>query len=337
MSEASAQPKPRMPAFSSLLQAHQSPLLAHLARLRRLQDSISGLITPVESYADLPLSNALGRILVGPTVHAGLEQQELGRANDVAAGIRIEAHHLARFAAAKQTTIRVFTQARIGVVALGDKTSSSHAGTGNSAMIAAMLAGAIESLGAQAFKAACRSTCGHELVGVIRMLAAQCNIVLIAGFLGSRHCTTVLRALAEHGEARRMGVARVRPVGALQFASLCDTPTFALSADPCRAAASFVTLLAPAIRRLQGRSMRVPSIQMASLVSGPASPPKSGYPLIVREGAESSGAQPVLHQCDSRESAQTLANADGVAWDPFQLAPHWPRAVAYFPFQTWCR
>lgn len=319
-----AGPVPPAPFADALLRP-----AASVDELLGLQHALAALAGPPRVDGALPLGRALGRVLARPHGPSAAGRPVLP------AGLRLEPHHLGLLVASRHATATVFTRPRVGVVAL--TAGSGTAGVGPSAATAAVLAGAVERLGAQAFQAACTAGCPTALVRAVRMLASQCELVLIAGVVEDRHAGALQQALGAPAAADPVPLPRLQVprLASAQLAGLGGgTLALALGSDPRAGAACCVALVAPLLRRLQGRSVLQPPLLHAALAEN-AGGAADGGPLLVQEAGQAGDLRFRLRRCGAGgDAALVLAAADGVAWQPPALDAD-PRApVAYFPFRT---
>jgi len=302
------------------------PAILTLGALRQVQLQLADLVTPVVARVDIPLARASGRVLAddvpGPDGGPPL----------LARGTRLAPRHLPLLGG--QATAGVLARPRVGVMALacGDA-APARARTGAVAS-AAWVAATAEQLGAQAFETICRQPTAQRLVEKLEMFVGECALVVVLGFFDPSQCEALRQAQARHGQAPRVDTLRPRPFGALQVAQLGTTLVVALPADLDGAVGAFTTLLAPLVRRLQGRHDALPDARAAELQLPLRRDDERWrlFPVRIDPGALNTRLR--LLPCPGDDAATALAAADGLAWHAAEFSGFERPTVAYFPFDA---
>lgn len=302
------------------------PAVLTLGALRQVQLQLAELVTPVAARIDVPLARAAGRVLADDVPAPDGGPPLLPR------GTCLAARHLPLLAGSGQATAAVLARPRIGVMALacGD-TEPARARTGAVAS-AAWVAATVEQLGAQPFETICRQPTAQRFVEKLEMFVGECALVVVLGFLDPARCEALEQAQVRHGQAPRIEALRPRPFGALQVARLGATLVVALPADLDGAVTAFTTLLAPLVRRLQGRHDALPDARAAELQVPVRRDDERWrlFPVRIDPGALNTRVR--LLPCAGQDAASALATADGLAWHAAEFSGFERPTVAFFPF-----
>jgi molybdopterin molybdotransferase len=306
------------------------PAVLTLGALRQVQLQLAELVTPVAARVDVPLSRAAGRVLAvdvpapdaGPTL--------------VPRGTRLAARHLPLLAGGGHATASVLARPRVGVMALAcpDPAPSPARARTSAVASAAWVAATVEQLGAQAFETISRQPTPQRFVEKLEMFVGECALVVVVGFLDPAQCDALRQAQWRHGQAPRIDSLRPRPFGALQVAQLGTTLVVALPADLDGAVAAFTTLLAPLVRRLQGRHDALPDARAAELQVPLRRDDERWrlFPVRIDPGALNTRVR--LVPCPGDDAAAALAGADGLAWHAAEFSSFERPTVAFFPFEA---
>jgi molybdopterin molybdotransferase len=304
------------------------PAVLTLGALRQVQLQLADLVTPVDARVDVPLPRAAGRVLAGDVAAPDGGPPLLPR------GTRLAARHLPLLAGGGQATASVLARPRVGVMALACADVSPPSLRTGAAASAAWVAATVEQLGAQPFETTCRPPTPRRFVQTLEMFLGECALVVVLGFLDPPQCEALRQAQARLGREPCVDVMRPRPFGALQVARLGTTLVVALPADLEGAVAAFTTLLAPLVRRLQGRHDALPEARAAELQVPPRRDDERWrlFPVRIDPGALNTRVR--LLPCPGDDAATALAVADGLAWHAAEFSSFERPTVAFFPFDA---
>lgn len=304
------------------------PAVLTLGALRQVQLQLAELVTPVAARVDVPLSRAAGRVLADdlPAPDAGPPL--------VPRGTRLAARHLPLLAGDGRATVSVLARPRVGVMALACADAVPARARTSAVASAAWVAATVEQLGAQSFETICRQPTPQRFVEKLEMFVGECPLVVVLGFLDPARCDALRQAQARLGQAPQVESLRPRPFGALQVARLGTTLVVALPADLDGAVAAFTTLLAPLVRRLQGRHDALPDARAAELLVPLRRDDERWrlFPVRIDPGALDTRVR--LVPCPGDDAAAALAAADGLAWHAAEFSSFERPTVAFFPFET---
>ena len=304
------------------------PAVLTLGALRQVQLQLAELVVPVTARVDVPLARAAGRVLADDLPASADDPPLLVR------GTRLAARHLPLLAGGGQATAAVLARPRVGVMALACADAASSRTRTGALASAAWLAATVEQLGAQAFETICRQPTAQRFVEKLEMFVGECALVVVLGFLDPAQCEALRQAQVRHDQAPRIDSMRPRPFGALQVAQLGATLVVALPADLDGAVTAFTTLLAPLVRRLQGRHDALPDARAAEL-QVPARRDDERwrlFPVRIDPGALNTRVR--LLASPGEDAAAALAGADGLAWHAAEFSGFERPTVAYFPFDA---
>jgi molybdopterin molybdotransferase len=304
--------------------------VATLGRLCDLQRAIASRGQPTQATSPVPLRHGVGRVLARPLLRTQ------GGGVLIEAGTPLAALHMPLIAQEGVGVIQVHDKVRVGILALEDRDCAAAPRPRQvaSAVVAALLRSAVEQLGAKAVDESSPSDCGHAIAHAVESLRAQCDLVLVIGFIPPAQLARVAAALDARGLAWTAQELRARPLGALQLAHCGSMPIVALSPDLATAFSSFVAFVSPLIRRIQGRHQWLPDVEFGQL-EGPM-PHRNAWGFFCVTAASGDAlASNRLQHCKRRDSAATIAQASGLAWRPLDLGLHRDANVAFYPFHRW--
>ncbi len=304
--------------------------IATLGRLVEFQQAIAGRGEPVPSTLPVPLRAAVGRTLARPL----LRSHDRGVLLD--AGTPVLARHVALIAQEGVHEIHVREKVRVGILTLESAAAAAvpAAQPGSPAIVAALLRSAVGELGARTVEQSCTAHCGRAVAHALEALRADCDLVVVVGFIAPAQATAAATTLAARGLEWVLQDVRMRPLGALQVADCGDMPVVALSHDLGAAFASFVAFVTPLIRRLQGRTQWLPDPEFAK-IEGPMPYRNAWGFFCVKESASDPLATHRLQHTKRRDSAAAIAESSGLAWRPLDLSLHRDSNVAFYPFHRW--
>lgn len=218
-----------------------APPAAH-GPLRRAQAALAALAGGPCGTETVSHLQAVGRVLA---------QQPDGV--PLPAGTLLAPPHAALLASRRVPTVQVYAPARVGIACVA-------AGPQPCRTVEALLSGLVHRLGARALSTRCPATDPALLPRAVDMLLAGCDIVLLCGELDEPAWQRLLAGLGACGVEPAAPVpsqpAALAPLRiaqqagklVVQFGTADLGPTFA----------SFVLLLSPMLRHLQGRSQALP-------------------------------------------------------------------------------
>jgi molybdopterin molybdotransferase len=315
------------------------PQAAHPAmrNLRRAQAAIAALASGPFGTEAVTIVQAIGRVLAvqpGAAPHDAPVRRPGDAALPLSVGTVLSPAHTALLASMRSSTINVFARARVGVACMG--------GANDCRTTEAMLSGLVNRLGAKALSTRCPSPEADQLPRTVEMLLVGCDLVLLCGALDDAAWHALVAALgASSVDTSAFRVPQLDPV---RIARHAGKLVVQFGDDPGPAFATFVLLLSPLIRRLQGRDDPIPlSLQLAVPNDAhPAAGPGESIVLTRALGDGGCDVFPVHGAGDSRRQTGgaddtllfALARASGLAW----LAPQasaGDRAACCFPFACW--
>jgi molybdopterin molybdotransferase len=306
--------------------------VATLGHLTNLQLAIASRGQPVPSRGAVPLRDGVGRVLARrlPRIN--------GRGLLLDAGTTLVARHLPMIAQEGVALVPVHDRVRVGLLTLEDRSRAPRPGTRHvgPAIVATLLRGAVEQLGAAVVDETIASDGAPALAHALESLRAHCDLVLVIGFIGPTRSVELGAALDDRGLAWFSQDVGARPLGALQFAHCGTTPVVSLSPDLGNAFASFIALVSPLVRRIQGRSRWLPDVETSPL-DGPMPLRNAWGFFCVTESAVAALGPHRLQLCKRGDSASAISEASGIAWRPLDLCLHREADVAYYPFHRWLR
>ena len=307
-----------------------------------MQTSISQLGDVVRETELIGLENVLGRITARPiNVSDRSGQQLVGREKAfgieaVSAGVALQVCHLPILATAGITIVEVFARLRVGLITLPDQRSCNDFSQSTCELSpGAPLRGLVESLGAGVYETRLPNATSATLGSTLQLMLSNYPLVLISGFLTPGQSSTLHDALCERGAIASVQDVVMRPIGSVQIGRAGDRLVVALSSDFGMAFSTFVLLLSPLVRRMQGRATSVHEPVTASLASIAECSIDQWGPFPAREISSYGLSPPVLETCLTDEPALGLANATGLAWKAFPARPSDSQAVAFYPFHQW--
>ena len=300
---------------------------AAMRSLRRAQAAIAASAAGPFGTEAVTIVQAIGRVLaVQPADPAGLQRRP-DDAPPLTVGTVLSPTHTALLASMRSSTINVFARARVGVTCLGSDTNDCRTSE-------AMLSGLVNRLGAKALSTRCPSPDLRMLPRTVEMLLVGCDVVLLCGRMADAQWSELTRSLGAYSvDTSAFKVPTLEPVRIAQHAGKLVVQ---FGDDLASAFATFVLLLSPLVRRLQGRDDPIPAAThfaaSAPLDGG------SGETLVLTRARHGGGheAFPLLGNGSPDALLVALARATGIAWYAAAgEAGGAPRAATHFALDAW--
>jgi molybdopterin molybdotransferase len=294
---------------------------------------------------EVPLSKAVGRVLAEPLAPRQRRAKDRHPTDNCAssaldAGIRLQGKHMPQLAATRRPTVRVFKKLRVGVLTLGDSIEDAaeagparDAGPSDSSLAGPMLASLLEGLGAVSIAAPRVDGDGKAVRSVLDMLLNECSIVLVAGRMTPQRRQQMQQGLSTRDTAL-FDWRLCDELGARL--SVATTEGKVIIGLPCglsEAFMSFMLLISPLIRRLQGRNDLLPSSRVATVHRRRAKAAVRGEFRWAREMAVRSEIS--VHARANACPIDSIACSDGIARDMHVSASGEVVDALYYPFATW--
>jgi molybdopterin molybdotransferase len=304
------------------------PQAAHRAmrKLRRAQAALAALATGPCGTETVTIVQAMGRVLaVQPASAAAMR----GLPDDVMplrVGTVLSPTHTALLASRRLATLNVFARVRVGLACVA-------AGSDECRTMEAMLGGLVNRIGAKALSTRCPSPDPGMVPRMVEMLLAGCDLVLLCGDMSGPDWSGLVRALGAHDAD--MSSLVVPPLDPVRIAQHGGKLVVQFGSDLGSAFATFVMLLSPLVRRLQGRADPIPAS-----IPFPACAEFGGHdgePLVLTR-VDAGGAIvpfPALGTGSSDARLLALARATDLAWVVDDGADDAPPTVTYFPLDAW--
>jgi molybdopterin molybdotransferase len=294
---------------------------------------------PTLHTEEVPLARAVGRVLAEPLAPRS-GRPSVGQSPHPAtmpeldAGIRLQSKHVPQLVASGRATVRVFRKLKVGVLTLGGSAEpcpSCSPGCAEASLAGPMLASLLDGLGAVPI-AAPRFD-GEQVGPVLDMLLKECGIVLVAGCMTPPRRQQMQQVLASYDAA--LGDWRLcDELGApLLVATTPDKVIVCLPCGLAEAFMSFMLLLSPLIRRLQGRTDLLPSSRAATVHRRRVKAAARGE----FRWAHETGVRSEISVHARRQACpiDSIAGADGIARDMNVSDGGEVVDAQYFPFATW--
>ncbi len=312
------------------MQPSSNPLqAAHPAmrNLRRAQAAIAALATGPFGTEAVTIVQAIGRVLALQPAASPTMKRPLDEASPLTVGTVLSPTHTALLASMRSSTINVFARARIGVACLGSDSNDCRT-------VEAMLSGLVNRLGAKALSTRCPSPDPGTLPRTVEMLLVGCDIVLLCGSMNDAGWNELVASLG----ARSVDTSafRVPLLDPVRIAHHAGKLVVQFGEDLGSAFATFVLLLSPLVRRLQGRDDPIPASIHFAVSEQLAAGAEESLVLTRTHSAGGHDAFPILGNGSPDSLLLALARATGIAWCAAADDPHnAPRLAAHFALASW--
>src|SRR5699024_7143901 len=197
--------------------------------------------------------------------HVRLKGEDVARgATIIEAGTRIQAGEIALLASQGIASLQVYSPLKVGLLTTGDELVSPGQPLAPAQIYnsnAPMLATLITQLGAMPHRVIHAADTPEALQSAFDALLADCDLVLTVGGVSVGDKDLVKPTIEKMGGTLDLWRVRMKPGRPVALAHARSTPIICLPGNPVSAYVVFATLVAPAIRAMQGRKQTVPRTQ----------------------------------------------------------------------------
>jgi molybdopterin molybdotransferase len=255
------------------------------------------------------------------------------------AGVRLKSEHIPRIAFSGCPTVRVFQKVKVGVLTLGGPIDPLHAETRARCMehgvAGPMLTALIDGLGAVAIAAPRVLGDADTVDSVLDMLLKECSIVFVAGCVTEARHRALQRTLSTR-KASLSDWTLCAELGArLTVGQVQDKVVVCLPSGLAEAFMSFVLLITPLIRRLQGRIDLLPTSRHVALDRRDSTKAPTREFAWAREADVRSEISVRPHS--PANPIDAIAWSDGIAGSIATSVLGNRVEARYYPFSSWLR